>query len=73
MTKKLIFEPKGWACTLEEAEPGHILIDNEYVGFKSEYRNDNGSIEAFNEVGEYLCIKNTDIVQPLEPKWELDE
>ena len=35
-----------FACRLDECPPG-LFISGNCLGFKSEYRNDNGSCEAF--------------------------
>ena len=37
--------------------------------FKSEYHTESGKMEVFNEGGEYLSIKNNDMVQPVKPEW----
>ena len=71
--KKLTLIPTGWPCSLEECPPGHFLFDEKYVGFKTEYRTSEGTIEAYNEAGEAHSGRHCPdevIVQPLEPKWE---
>lgn len=34
--KRMIVEPDGWPCTLEECPPGHFVIDGQLC-FKTEY------------------------------------
>lgn len=76
--KRLELIPNGWACTLDECPPGHFLF-HEMVGFKSEYRNNEGRIEAYCDTGEAFwggTTKHEDtnklIVQPLTARW-IDE
>jgi hypothetical protein len=69
MAKKLVLNPIGWECSLEECPPGAFLY-NKQVCFKSEYRTSNGAIEAYNSAGEFFCGENK--VQPLEYEWEED-
>ncbi len=74
--KKLIIEPNGWPCLIEDCPPGFFVCDEEQLCFKSEYAKidaTNGnvinSIEAFNSAGEYFCPRNI-FVQPVFYKWE---
>jgi hypothetical protein len=69
--KRLVLEPQGWPCTLEECPPG-LFLHRDSVGFKTEYRamesvgptNVPGDEvrwragrhpDAYCESGEYLC------------------
>lgn len=68
--KRLVLEPLGWTCRLEEAPCGPFLCNGK-VCFKTEYRRDDGAIEAFCETGEAFHGEgNATEVQPLEPKWQ---
>lgn len=78
---KLIVVPDGWKCTLEECPPGFFVrTHSEGVNtlcFKTEYREDDGKIQAFNEAGEWFaCGASSEeerrllIVQPVIAKWE---
>lgn len=73
--KRLVLEPSGWQCTLEECPAGLFVYENT-VGFKSEYRT-NGIIEVFCDSGEVFwggvnSTKERDklIVQPVVTEWE---
>lgn len=66
MKKRLVLEPHGWPCSLLEAPPGPILFHGDHLGFKSEYK----KCEAFNYGGEYLCIADSEMVQPVKARWE---
>ena len=77
MAKRLVMVPCDWPVTLEECPPGHFIFDGEYIGFKSEYHNTNGQIEAFNEAGESFSVgsgseteRDQFVVQPVTPRWE---
>ena len=69
MIKKLVLNPHGWPCTLEDCPPGHFLHEN-IVGFKSEYRTAQHKIEAYCDSGEFFCRDENTIVQPLTASWE---
>ena len=70
-------EPEGWPTPLNEVRPGLIMIitnsnkvTDHYVGFKSEYKHDDGMRPmAYNEAGEYLCIQSDDLVQAVKIVW----
>lgn len=75
--KILKLVPYDFAMTLVECPPGHFLFDDRCVGFKSEYRNAEGNIEAYNEAGEFFwggtsTHKERHLVKviPLHPQWE---
>lgn len=77
MKKRLIITPEGWPCSLAECRPGHFVFDDKYLGFKSEYLEKDGQIQAFNEGGEFFVGGKPDeserrriIVQPVKPEWE---
>ena len=67
MPRKLILKPYDYEMTLEECPPGPFLYESNYLGFKSEYRNDSGSVEAYCESGEFYCGEG--LVIPLEGEW----
>ncbi len=67
--KKLILEPDGWQSSLEDCPPGLFLSDSKYICFKTEYRTEDGRIEAYNEAGEFYCGDRSN-VQPLKYRWE---
>jgi hypothetical protein len=58
-------KPDGWKCTLEECLPGFFVYDD-ILCFKGEYS------KSFNEAGEFLCVDDGDLVQPVKPIWEED-
>ena len=64
---KKSIEPNGWPCTLLAAPPGPFvtLEHPEELCFKSEYREDDGRIRAFNSAGEFFCRGNDALVQPV--------
>lgn len=53
MRRIMSIEPEGWPCTLAECPPG-LFEYNGSIGFKSEYLNSEGNIEAFNSAGEFF-------------------
>jgi hypothetical protein len=62
--KKLIIEPNGWQCTLEECPMGHFVYQNELC-FKTDH---NSNTRAYNPKGDNF--RRTDImVQPVVAKW----
>ena len=67
--RQLVLEPDGWACKLSEAQPGPFLHSEDHLGFKSEYRTDDGRVMAYNEAGEFFAVGDDAIVQPLKPVW----
>lgn len=74
--KRLVLQPIGWKCTLNECPPGLFVFD-ESVGFKSEYRTNDGNLEAFCKNGEYFWggastqeQRGKNIVQPVNAVWE---
>lgn len=67
MSRELIIEPSGWPCTLKECIPGHLVYQDQLC-FKTEYSID-GKLQAFNCAGEYLCIPDSAIVQPVQFEW----
>ncbi len=72
--KQLVLKPNNFPCTLRECPPGPFLF-NDVPCFKSEYRHNNGRIDAYNQAGEFFCANgeadvNAVIVQPLEWFWE---
>ncbi len=74
--KRLVLKPHGWPCCLVKCPPG-LFLSGESVGLKSEYRESNGQIEAYNECGEFFwggakteAERRALIVQPLEYEWE---
>ena len=62
--------PVGFAQTIKECPPGHLLAQNKYVGFKSEYCDEKGEPEVYNEAGEYFHGDPGELVIPLSPEWE---
>lgn len=68
--KRLVVEPDGWECSIEECPPGHFVFDDRLC-FKSEYGTNDGGIEVFCETGEAF-VKRTVIVQPVMAHWESD-
>lgn len=66
--KRLILEPIGWPCSLEECPPGHFLY-RDMIGFKSEYHQSDGEPKAFCDSGEYFVTPEA-TVQPLIYRWE---
>lgn len=68
--KVLKLVPDGWPCSLEECRPGHFVHDGIHLGFKTEYRKENGSVMAFNEAGEYFCVTDVHKVQAVSAQWE---
>lgn len=64
--------PSGFNCKIENCPPGMFLYENQ-ICFKSEYGNNNGDIEVFNDAGEYFTPRNV-IVTPLEYEiYEIDD
>ena len=62
--KKIV--PFGWTCMLEECPPGHfVTLENEQLCFKSEYGDNEGKRDIYNESGEYWCAGYDVIVQPV--------
>lgn len=77
--KRLILEPQGWQCTLEECPAGFFVFENN-VCFKTEYRTEKMEIEAYNEAGEFFWggtesypIRANLMVQPVISNWVDDE
>ena len=73
--KQLIIKPEGWPTTLLECPPG-FFVWQKILCLKSEYRNKDGNIEAFNEAGEFFWGGAKDHkqrdgieVQPVYIKW----
>lgn len=74
--KRLVIVPDGWPCSLAECRPGHFVCD-EILGFKTEYRESDGKIQAYNEAGEFFWAGTKEeserrriIVQPVNPTWQ---
>lgn len=67
--KRLVLVPNGWPCSLNECPSGALIVDNT-LAFKSEYRTNEGKIEAYNEAGEFLCVGSDALVQPVNAIWE---
>lgn len=64
---KLEIVPKGWPIPLTEYRGGHFVYEKQLC-FKTEYRDQNGNIEAYNSAGERF--NDTDVeVQPVEFTW----
>lgn len=60
--------PLGWPCKLSDAPCGMFVLPDSpnEVCFKTEYRRDNGNIEAYNSAGEAFCGDgDNEIVQPV--------
>lgn len=78
--KKLVLNPNGWPCTLDECPTG-LFVFNHSVCMKTEYKTNNSELEAFNEAGEFFwggtesCVAREKlIVQPVIAEWiEEDE
>lgn len=73
--KRLVLEPDGWPCTLEECPPGLFLCQKD-ICFKTEYRTEKGNIESYCDSGEFFwggCSTPDDvgkiIVQPMKSLW----
>ena len=78
--QQLCLEPEGWPCPLSECPPGLFVVNNNSVGFKSEYGRMEGD-RRYSEVfcadsGEYFWggTSNKDareslIVQPVVARW----
>lgn len=67
--KQLVLNPNGWPCELSECPPGHFIeLEYQTLCFKSEYRNENGRIEAYNSGGEFF--HGDGLVQPVIAVWE---
>ena len=64
--RRLLIEPRGWLCSLEEAPPGPFINPKwpNMLCFKSEYHNENNKIMAYNVAGEYYGDEG--LVQPVE-------
>lgn len=62
--RTLKMQPEGWPLKLSECRPGHFVF-HDLLCFKNDYKG-----ESYNEGGEYLMIKDDDIVQPVTPEWE---
>lgn len=68
MSKRYVIIPNGWKCTLLEAPPGPFVCGEEATElcFKTEYRQDDGRVMAYNSAGEFFCAEGNDtIVQPV--------
>lgn len=64
---KLEIVPKGWPIPLTEYKGGHFVYEKQLF-FKTEYRDSDGHIEAYNSAGERFV--DTDVkVQPVEFVW----
>jgi len=73
--KKLMMEPQGWKCTLEECPAGFFVFAGD-VGFKTEYSNGNGDMEVFCSSGESFAggtnsesERKALMVQPVSAVW----
>ena len=59
VNSKLTLTPAEWPVSVNTCPPGPFAFPyNEewHLGFKTEYRTEKGNVEAYNSVGEYLCI-----------------
>ena len=63
--RKLLIEPDGWPCTLVECPPGPFInVESpDMLCFKSEYRNDDNKMMAYNSAGEFY--HSDALVQPV--------
>ena len=61
--RRLIILPNGWKCTLEECPPGHFTFEDSLY-FKGDYG------KSFNGAGEFLCLEDSELVQPVRAHWE---
>ena len=68
--KRLVINPSGWPCSLEDCPPGFFLY-LEQLCFKTEYRVDN-EIQVYCGSGETFCVDNA-TVQPVWAEWETYE
>lgn len=67
--KKLILEPNGWECTLDECDAGLYVYDKQ-VFLKTNY----GDCESFCDNGCTCVLEGSAIVQPVISKWlEVEE
>jgi hypothetical protein len=72
--KKLLLEPKGWTCSLEECPPGLFVSEDRIVGFKSLYSPDkDGYLDVYEESGDIYPGRDVDkrkmMVQPVKSVW----
>jgi len=56
--KKIIIEPDGWECLIEECQPGHFMFGDELC-FKTEY-----GMEVYCSTGETFMPRKV-LVQPV--------
>ncbi len=73
MKKRLLVQPEGWTCSLDDCTPGFFIF-NERLCFKSRYG------DCYCESGEYFWggtttpeARNELIVQPVFTEWVEDE
>lgn len=78
MSRELIITPNGWPCTLEQCPPGHFVHDG-MLCFKTEYKTNEGKIEAYCSSGEFFVggcadepCRKTVQVQPVTSSWHLE-
>ena len=71
MARKLIVDPNGWPCKLQECPPGHFVYGDSLC-FKTEY----GELEVYNGAGEAFwggAKTKADVgalvVQPVTHEW----
>jgi hypothetical protein len=62
--KKLILEPHGWECTLDECGVGLFVYDKQ-IFLKIGY----GDCECYCSNGGTCVLKGSAIVQPVISKW----
>ena len=69
-----ILMPSDWPCKLSKCRPGAFVTmdDPNMLCFKSEYRTQEGKIEAYNVAGEFFAAGSDTVVWPVHIE-EIDE
>jgi len=67
MAKVKFIVPEDWPCTLEDLRPGAFVSGSHptLLCLKSEYRNEDGRIDAYNSAGEFWCGDPSEMLWPV--------
>lgn len=57
---------------LHRMPPCHFVYEGQLC-FKTDYKNGDGKLEAYNSAGEFFCTPDDTIVQPVIQEWETGE
>lgn len=67
-----VLQISGWPVSVENIEPGHFMWRDQLC-FKTEYKNENNTIQIYNSAGEAMSVFAGDKVTPVICDWVAED